>query len=648
MLDFNALHQYSESELISWLQIQDDLYENDSEQAIDDIIYDNVRRYAELSFPANQYFLGVGSDVRGGKVKLPYLMNGLTQLHMGEVNAYQIVPQSTSFIVSEKLDGTSAQVIYDHTGKLQIAFSRGNGIEGADITRHIKQIPHVPKQLNNLKIDQQTFAVRGEVIIRKSNWPIVQSDFQRRNNSTYKNARNATAGIMNASENDSNIYQYIDFVAYTIIDSKLSKHDQLMLLQELHFNTVNYEQIITSDLTDDFLTTAIKRYKNKSMYELDGIVVNHNNSDHSMLQGLSSAFKYKVADESNIAITQVVDVTFTPSKDGYLKPVINFNPVDLIGVTITKCTGFNAGFIFDNKIHPGTFIKITRSGDVIPYCCGIHSQGPNISSFNHWFDKKLSEIGQWEWNATSVDAILTDKSSNKDVQINLLTDIFTKLKISNLKAGNLEALYDKGYTTALDIISLDYIELRACLGEIADSINESLDERLSNIYWPELAGSLNLFGRGVGRKKLTTLYEGIKGDLTRLSKVDEIVNIEGFELTTANQIVKHYDSAMSTMNKLAQISRVTIRIFDPNRAPQGSKMLNQIVVFTGIRSPELEQEIVEQGGTIGSGVSKTTTIVCAKDPNGSSGKIKKAHQLNKDYNLNILIIDIKQLEKMLF
>lgn len=648
MFDYSNPEQYTEKELIDWLKRQDTLYENEGESDVDDSVYDSVRRFAELTFSANVYFTGVGADVRGGKVKLPFNMSGLVQIHEGELEGWHSNCER-DFVVSDKLDGTSAQVIYDANGELQIAYSRGNGTEGADITRHIKQIPNIPKKLN--QAPGRTFPVRMEIIIPKSEWNNVQSNFTRRTGEQYKNARNATAGIMNASNNDPNVYQYLRGVAYTVIESDLNKTDDLHLLAEMGFEVVRYGNHKGLNLDEITLTQLLNNTRLTSDYELDGVVVSLNDRSRDM-NGKPLDIKYKVADASNYATPTVKSITWTPSKDGYLKPVINIHPIDLCGVTVSKCTGFNAKFIRDNNIQPGSVIKITRSGDVIPFCMDVVKVGPYTGAdYDKLLDKELSHFGDWQWSENKVDAILADPTANRDVALNLLTDIFSKLQIAHLRKGNLEKLYDAGYETFVDILNLDHMTLYMTLGENGAKIHESFEERLNGIYWPEFVGSLNLFGRGIGRKKLTSLYNALEGDIDKMRDVNIISAIEGFDDRTAQPIANKVDSVLATLG-LIDNDCLVIKEYDPGQGPIGEKMLGQSVVFTGVRDADTEKTIVEQGGIIASGVSKKTTIVCAKDPNSASGKLKKARKINQDAIMEgldapIKIVDIKELQKML-
>ena len=644
-IDFGNLEDHTEEELIAWLERQDDLYENEGESDVDDATYDRVRKMTELMFGANKYFTGVGSDVRGGKVKLPFAMNGLPQCYEGEIAGWMkpTYLQTAMFCISDKLDGTSALVIYDANGDLQIAYSRGNGVEAADITRHIKRIHNIPKKI---KAQGRTFPVRMEIIISLDDWPTVQETFRRSNGEKYKNPRNATAGFMNSSSNEDGIYQYLRGVAYTMVEAKTSdKHSHIDALTDLGFETARYNIFNHSEMTDAVLSAYLKQQRASSQYEIDGVVIDVDNEDkraETLQNGDYLTQKYKVADDSNYAIATVKDVPYRASKDGYLKPRINIHPVQLMGVTVSFATGFNAKFIEENGIGPGAKIRITRSGDVIPYVLGT-VEPSKVSGLP---DK--AEHGDWEWSENKVDAILTDITDRKDVQVKRLVDIFTKLKIDHLKQGNIEKLFDAGYKNEVDIINAEYTDLYMTLGEIGTKIFDSLEEKLRSsegVYWPSLVGSLNLLGRGIGSRKLAELYEAFEGNVDLMVDAGEIAAVPGFDKKTAQKIADNMSKVEDFLQKVD--GNLTVREYTEPTAPSGSRMTGKNIVVTGFRDPDFEEKIRDEGGEIKSGVSAKVHYVVAKDPNSASGKVKKARDINAKGG-NIQIVGLKDFEKLLY
>jgi DNA ligase (NAD+) len=370
ILDGN-IEDYTVTDLILVLQTADDLYFNENESFLADDQYDVIKQYANRLDGSNPYFIGVGSEVRGGKIELPYQMGSLTQSYEGDVEKwvekYKLFTEK--ICISDKLDGVSALAQYANRN-FQIAFSRGDGVEGADISRHLRKMKSVPKNVPTATLE----AVRGEIIISEDNFKLMCEHSAKVGGRIYKNARNAVAGIMNASSNPDWMYDYIDFVAYEVVNPNFwSKDVQFENLKNYGFKTAPAFIFDGRRLNDDVLVQLVNSRRDSNKYAIDGIVLEVNDADlrrkiNPTKDTLNPEFarKYKVASTDNVAIATVVDVHWNVSKTGYLKPRVEIEPVDLVGVTITYATGFNAKFIFDNKVGPGAKVKITRSGDVIP------------------------------------------------------------------------------------------------------------------------------------------------------------------------------------------------------------------------------------------------------------------------------------------
>ena len=156
----------------------------------------------------------------------------------------------------------------------------------------------------------------------------------------------------------------------------------LTTLQHLNFKVPSHIWMTGHELTDMSLSNCLATMRIESEYEIDGLVIDVNlatkrvemNPTKSTLNP-AYAVKYKIAQESNYAEAKVVGIEFNISKHGYVKPTIVIEPTKLVGVTITRCTGFNMKFIKDNMIQLGCVIKLQRAGDVIPFCMGVVKLG---------------------------------------------------------------------------------------------------------------------------------------------------------------------------------------------------------------------------------------------------------------------------------
>lgn len=637
MFILSEFDSFDVNQIIEVLVWADHQYFNEGETFIEDSEYDALKQYTHGVNPTHPYFLGTGSEIRGGKVKLPYPMGSLTQVYQGDTSKW-IAQNSLSkdnIVVSDKLDGVSALVIYDQNAKLQIGFSRGDGIEGADITRHLRKMPSLPQEVRS----KTGFVVRGEIIVKKTIFPIIREATKSRSGGAYKNPRNMVAGLMNSSENPDVVYQYLDFVAYEIIKGGDSEHKALQLdeLVIKHgFLVPGWQQYRGDELTDHVLTERLVERRNESPYELDGLVLDVASGVRRQQLTPSKetlnpeyARKYKVADESNLAIATVKGVEWNISKDGYFKPRVNIEPVELVGVTVQYATGFNAKFINDNKIGKGAQIKITRSGDVIPFILGVVKPAKEA-------DMPVNR--DVEWTETGVDLKLVNASSNATVRFEQLLDFFNTIDVPALKEGNLKSIFDAGFETPESVIELTQEDISTLVGSrpIGKKIFAGLREKLTNIPMYQLMGAHPAFGRGVGVRKMKKLYEAFEGEMTRCEKVADIMAVEGFEHKTATKIV----NGMPTFTTFLMRVHSFIKI-QKYEAPKTGNLSGMTFVFTGFRNSDLEKEILNRGGKMGSAVSKNTTYLVADDPTSTSGKAAKARECG------VRIINVTQLRELL-
>lgn len=610
--------------IVMILKAADEQYFNQDQSFLMDVEYDGLKQYAVQLQPNHSYFLGVGAEVRGGKIRLPYPMGSLDQIYEGEITDWvgDHSLQNENMVVSNKLDGQSVMIVYDADGNLQIAYSRGNGIEGADVTRHIRQIPSVPKT-----VIEPCLVVRGEVIFPIHKFEEIKQKAKNRSGKEYKNARNAITGIMNAESNDPIVYPAIDFIAHGIVNSGEDKMEQLDRLMRNRFMAVANIIELGKKLTDEYLTYLLNTNRKVSEYEIDGLVVEADSAFRRKemtpkRETINSGYavKYKVADFTNVAITKVVNVEWNVSKHGYLKPRVEVEPVKLVGVTIKHATGFNAKFISDNKIGSGAEVQITRSGDVIPFIQKVLKPAASAA---------MPDV-EWAWNETEVDALILNKHESEEVHIQQTLNFFRTLNAPLLKEGTVRTMFELcGYIDAEEAIQymLNYSlkEWVDSVGVNGKKIYQGLKQLLNGIPLYMLMGASPFFGRGLGTRKFKQLFKSVRiesvNDLSNITFA-QIIGAEGFDEKTANKVL---NGMMKFIHFYNNITDKTV-VFD-SVSVTGGTMTGQVVVFTGYRNKELEVLIEGEGGKIGSSVSGKTTLLTVADPNENSGKLKKARDL---------------------
>lgn len=609
------------NDLVILLKKSSNTYYNSENPIIDDKTYDILKNVLFLRDPTNIILQEIGAPIKGNKNKiiLPFPMGSLIKIKSDSKELDKWTNEYIGpYIVSDKLDGVSAQIYKNNNGKISM-YSRGNGIIGQDIS-HLLDIINISNDIkNNIPIGG---SIRGELIISKNDFKGILNK---------ENIRNTVAGLVNSKTIDRNISNVTKFIAYSILNPRYKQSDQMILMKKWGFDVVNFKTFLK--LNTDLLSQYLQNRKLNTDYEIDGLVCVDDSQIYIHTGGFPLySFAYKIILLEQMTTAEVVKVLWEPSMDGYLKPSIEIKPVKLIGTTITYATAHNAKFIFDNIIGPGTIITLIRSGDVIPYIMNV---------------KKIATSGKpqmpsipFKWNDTHVDIIASeiigDTKDKIDTQI--LVHFFKTLEIKFISEGILSKLVKNGFNTVKKILNADktiLININGIGDKIINKIYDEIDKQLKNTDLATLMDASRKFGRGIGKKKLkeiTNLYPNImtvNWDNTVFK--NNILNVSGFSENLTNKFINNFSNFkifFDEINKLYDISHLTQLLFPP-KTNIIKKLDNQIIVFTGFRNPQYENFILLNGGKISSSVSRNTTmLIYADNSDLNTSKFKNALNLN--------------------
>ena len=578
------------------------------EPVLTDDMFDILQDYVYKLDPSLKE---VGAAPTQGKVKLPFWMGSLDKIR-DDPKALEKWKKKYNgrIIISDKLDGNSALYV----GKK--LYSRGDGYQGQDISHLLPFIQGIPTH--------STVAVRGELIISKADWAA---------KGIGANARNAVAGVMHSKVPVKELAELIQFVAYEQLDPPIAGTNGLEHLKELGFNTVHYSGHESSILSMDYLSKILLERRKDSPYDIDGIVIAEDKL-HPYIAGENPqyAFAFKsllTHEEAEVVITEL---EWNASKDGYLKPLLHFDPVVLSGAKIQKATGFNAKFIEDNVIGPGSKIVIIRSGDVIPHVVRIISPSAN--------GKPSFPRSAWVWNATHVDILLKEVEKDSGVIIKRLTYFASTLDIKGVGPGVIEKMYNNGIDTIKKLLNVsveDLIKMDGFKEKSAAKVIDEIKSSIANATCLTYMDASNLFGRSIGTKKLKIILSKYPNITTGyIPTLQELKDIDGIASITAEQFLEGLPEFFKFM-KDAGLPCKSDNVKESNSVKKSLVDIN--VVFTGLRVKDLEDEIERQGGKVSAAVTKKTTVVVAKDIKDDSSKIKTAHELG------IPVVDLETFRK---
>ena len=622
-----------EQETIAFLKECSDAYYNSDETIIPDATFDDIWYQASLKWPDNEYFQKVGAPVRGAEIGHTTQIGGLEQVHAGELTKWLTRSEySTEDLVgSEKLDGSSLTIKYVK-GRLKSAYTRGDGITGKDVTRHVKRMTHcVPAKIQTIDAE-----IRGEFIIKKEHFETVKEILQRVNGKEYKNLRGIANGLINTKEIPEEVLPYIDFVAYSTDLDSFDKATTFKWLVQNRFFIPTYVTISHASLSEHSLNNLLHDLRETSLYEIDGIVVEYNEVIKRNALGVHAsscnpkfAFKWKTRSADNIAEATVLGVEWNLSRHKYWKPTVLLEPVELCGATIQRASGFNAKFIHDFKVGKGAKILITRGGDVIPDILEV------VSPATEWDEPE----GEWDWNETGVDAVSLEEDSIETDQLRMKF-FFNTLEIDNVQAATIKKLYDDGNTNITWIIDLTRDEWVALVGKNGGKSYDSLHTKLSNIYLWELMAAWPYFGRGFGKRRAKALVDAFGTEAIFEVSVADINTVEGFQDKSAAAFKKGLPSFTEFFEWLLQEGFTTLKKCDIIEPIVGS-LTDVKFVMTGFRDKDATAIIESKGGQVQDGIKDDTTYLVMKDMSKTSNKTKAAQAKG------IKIISIDEMKELI-
>jgi DNA ligase (NAD+) len=545
--------------------------------------------------------------------------------------------QEIEYIAEHKYDGLSMSVHYAK-GQFALAVTRGDGVNGEDVTPNVATIEAVPHRVEQAKYKRLgldgDLEVRGEIIMPLKAFAKLNEQQEELGGKRFANPRNAAAGSVRVLDAGITASRQLDFFGYYLLASgrtPFARHsDELEAISALGFNALESKLCRSIEEVKKYCRKWEEK-REKLPYEIDGIVIKVNELWLQQELGFTSkaprwaiAYKYPARQET----TTVREVKFQVGRTGTLTPVALLEPVAVGGVTVSRSTLHNMDEIERLGLAAGDSVLVERAGEVIPHVVKVVQQGkdrrpvkvpelcPECGSHIH---KSPDEVAYRCVNAACPAKrreSLLHFASRHAMNIDGLGDKLVDQLVSTGMVKDFADLYH------LDSEKLAALERMAA--KSADNLLREIAASKAN----DLSRLIYALGvRFVGERTAELLAEHF-GSIEALEKADEqaLTDVAEVGPKVAASIVEFF----SERSNQKVIERLRAAGIDPQHARQeavSNRLAGQSFVFTGTlarRSREEAGELVgRHGGKVVGSVSKNTDyIVAGADPGSKYDKAK--------------------------
>ena len=563
----------------------------------------------------------------------------IEDLYDWEKRIKKIIEDNIEYTCELKYDGASISLSYID-GKFVKAITRGDGIQGDDVTPNIKTIPTVPLVLQGDFI--KNFDIRGEIVMPIEGFKKLNSERVSNGEEPFKNPRNTASGSLKLQDSKEVSKRPLECLLYSIVESSgiiKSQYESLEIAKKLGFNVSNEIKLAKSieEVFEFIKYWEINR--NNLPFEIDGVVIKVNDTNQQNELGFTSKFprwaiSYKFKPEQSSTILK--NISYQVGRTGSITPVANFEPIDLAGTIVKRASLHNSDFINKMDIRINDTVFVEKGGDIIPKIVKVDLSKRSVSSektiyINHCPECN-SELKRNEDEANHY--CLNYNFCQPQVSGRIQHFISRKaMDIDGLGAETVNLLVEhnliKNYSDLYRLKTEDIIGLE----RMAQKSSENLISGV--LLSKEISFDRVLYGLGIRHvgvtvaKKLAYHYNNI--DALMCASYEDLETVDEIGGKIAESVINFFAAQENIMiiNDL-KFYGLNFQI-SSSKIIKSDKLLGSMFVVSGVFSQfsrdELKLEIEKNGGKVKSSISTKTSYVIAGDNMGPSKRLK-AESLN--------------------
>ena len=560
---------------------------------------------------------------------------------------------NVSFVCELKYDGASIDLTYEK-GILVQALTRGDGIQGDNITTNVKTIKSIPLVLKGNDFPER-FHIRGEIIILKEGFEKMNAERIAEGEDPFMNPRNTASGSLKLQDSSEVAKRPLDCLLYYLVGDSLpisTQFEGLEKAREWGFKVPSQSQVChNTQEVMDFINYWDK-HRHELPYETDGVVIKVNNLQQQQELGYTAksprwAIAYKFKAEQ--VTTKLSSISYQVGRTGAITPVANLEPVFLAGTVVRRASLHNADQIAKLDLHIGDSVFVEKGGEIIPKIVGVNiderlENSAPVSYITHCPEcetKLIRNEGEAQHycpNSYGCPPQITGKIqhfiSRKAMDIEGIGQETVELMFRSGLIKNYADLYE---------LQLNEISKLERMGErsaenIIIGVNKSKQVPFERVLY---ALGIRFVGETVA-KKLARTFLSI--DNLQKATFEELLQIDEIGERIAQSVIEFFadEQNQKIIERLKSYGLQTQIIRNENEHSDKLKGITFVVsgVFEKFSREQLKNMMENNGAKVASSISSKTNYIVAGENMGPS-KLEKAQKLN------IPIISELDFEKML-
>jgi DNA ligase (NAD+) len=553
-----------------------------------------------------------------------------------------------------KFDGVSISLIYED-GLLVKGVTRGDGVQGDDVTANVKTIRSIPLRIYGTDIPKYV-EVRGEIFLSKELFQSLNKDREELGEEKYANARNTTSGTIKMQDSAEVARRKLNCYAYYLLgeNNNTTTHEEsIHQLERWGFQvSPTYQKCNTLQEVLTYIQEWEKKRHDLSL-ETDGVVIKVNSLEQQKQLGFTAksprwaiSFKYKAESVS----TKLNGITFQVGRTGAITPVAELEPVYLAGTTVKRASLHNANEIERLGLCIGDYVFVEKGGEIIPKVTSVDSSKRGIIHDPVNYITSCPECGTILVREEGEANHYCPNSLGCPPQIRGRIEHFIARKAMNIDSlgeQTIKQLYEMGLIkspadlydlTKEDLLRLDKVKDKSAQNML-DGIATSKQASFENVLF---AIGIRHVGKTVA-EKVARYFKNI--DAVALATEEQLLAAPEVGEKIAKSIFTFFRDERNK-TEVERLRKAGLQLESNLKAPDkvsdilAGKSFVISGVFENYERDELQDIILKNGGRILSGVSGKLDYLVAGDNMGPS-KREKAEKLG------VKIISEKEFEAML-